>query len=56
MNVQVVEEAPPKHGYTTFNIVPTDHFGVCKPEDETSSSYIAMVDLIKDVVGDKPTP
>ncbi|CAM6012277.1 unnamed protein product [Sphagnum balticum] len=55
INMKVVEEASARHGYKFITVL-TDHFGVCKPEDKTSTSYIRLLNLVKDVVGDNPSP
>jgi hypothetical protein len=55
ISMKVVEEALARHGYK-FITVRTDHFGVCKPEDKTSNSYTRLLNLVKDVVGDNPSP
>ncbi|CAK9225260.1 unnamed protein product [Sphagnum troendelagicum] len=54
-SMKVVEEASARHGYN-FITVQTDHFGVCKPEDKTSNSYTRLLNLVKDVVHDNPSP
>jgi hypothetical protein len=51
--MKVVEEASARHGYKFITVL-ADHFGVCKPEDKTSTSYKRLLNLIKDMVGDKP--
>lgn len=55
ITVKVVEEASARHGYK-YITAPADHFGVCKPEEKTSISYQRLLNLIEDVVGDKPDP
>jgi len=55
MRVRVIEDASARYGYTSFIIVQVDHFGICELKEKTNSSYLALVDLIEDVVGDKST-
>ncbi len=55
ISMKVVEEASARHGYKFITVL-TDHFGVCKPEDKTSNSYTRLLNLVKDVVGDNPSP
>ncbi|KAG0600427.1 hypothetical protein M758_11G033300 [Ceratodon purpureus] len=46
-SAMVVEEASARHEYNTFLSVGTDHFGICKPGDKTSSSYLALKNFIE---------
>jgi hypothetical protein len=55
IDMKVVEEASARHGYRFITVL-TDHSGVCKPEDKTSNSYTRLLNLVKDVVGDNPSP
>ena len=53
LSVMVVEEASARHRCDTFVCVGADHFGVCKPKDRTSSSYLALTKLLASVVAEK---
>ena len=46
-SAMVVEEASARHEYNTFLSVGADHFGICKPGDKTSSSYLALKNFIE---------
>lgn len=50
----VVEEASARHSYKNFYSVKEDHFGVCKPRDRTSTSYLALMQLIKATTKELP--
>jgi len=48
----VVEEASARHVYRNIYSVQEDHFGVCKPRDKRSTSYLVLKKFIESVLAD----
>ncbi len=52
-SVKVVEEASARYRNGRFLSVVADHFGVCQPESQFSSSYQSLIKFITNMMGEQ---